>query len=45
MFVSLASGGVGQLHGQFANLSGCYVVGCAGSSEKVCLHNTAQHTL
>ncbi|XP_059655599.1 2-alkenal reductase (NADP(+)-dependent)-like isoform X2 [Cornus florida] len=31
----LASGAVGQLVGQFAKLMGCYVVGSAGSKEKV----------
>lgn len=36
VFVSSASGAVGQLVGQLAKLAGCYVVGCAGSSEKVC---------
>ncbi|XVE80823.1 hypothetical protein DITRI_Ditri15bG0011500 [Diplodiscus trichospermus] len=35
VFVSAASGGVGQLVGQFAKLMGCYVVGSAGSKEKV----------
>lgn len=35
IFVSGASGAVGQLVGQFAKLMGCYVVGCAGSDEKV----------
>ena len=35
MFVSAASGAVGQLVGQFAKLMGCYVVGSAGSNEKV----------
>ncbi|KAG2381058.1 2-alkenal reductase [Vigna angularis] len=35
VFVSAASGAVGQLVGQFAKLSGCYVVGSAGSKEKV----------
>ncbi|XP_076918164.1 2-alkenal reductase (NADP(+)-dependent)-like [Bidens hawaiensis] len=35
MFVSAASGAVGQLVGQFAKLFGCYVVGSAGSKEKV----------
>ncbi|KAI3940701.1 hypothetical protein MKW98_030020 [Papaver atlanticum] len=35
VFVSAASGAVGQLVGQFAKLMGCYVVGCAGSKEKV----------
>ena len=35
VFVSAASGAVGQLIGQFAKLEGCYVVGSAGSKEKV----------
>ncbi|XP_010512261.1 PREDICTED: NADP-dependent alkenal double bond reductase P1-like [Camelina sativa] len=35
MFVSAASGAVGQLVGQFAKLMGCYVVGSAGSKQKV----------
>ncbi|XVF84227.1 hypothetical protein PTKIN_Ptkin17bG0008900 [Pterospermum kingtungense] len=35
VFVSAASGAVGQLVGQFAKLQGCYVVGSAGSNEKV----------
>ena len=35
VFVSAASGAVGQLVGQFAKLMGCYVVGSAGSMEKV----------
>ncbi|KAK9058382.1 hypothetical protein SSX86_023223 [Deinandra increscens subsp. villosa] len=35
VFVSAASGAVGQLVGQFAKLSGCYVVGSAGTEEKV----------
>ncbi|XP_061350683.1 NADPH-dependent oxidoreductase 2-alkenal reductase-like isoform X4 [Gastrolobium bilobum] len=35
VFVSAASGAVGQLVGQFAKLSGCYVVGSAGTKEKV----------
>ncbi|PQQ16330.1 2-alkenal reductase (NADP(+)-dependent)-like [Prunus yedoensis var. nudiflora] len=34
LFVSAASGAVGQLVGQFAKLAGCYVVGSAGSKEK-----------
>ncbi|KAK1413607.1 hypothetical protein QVD17_35383 [Tagetes erecta] len=35
VFVSAAMGAVGQLVGQFAKLSGCYVVGSAGTKEKV----------
>ncbi|KAI4356165.1 hypothetical protein L6164_000208 [Bauhinia variegata] len=35
VFVSAASGAVGQLVGQFAKLMGCYVVGSAESKEKV----------
>ncbi|KAG5569327.1 hypothetical protein H5410_059093 [Solanum commersonii] len=35
MFVSAASGAVGQLVGQFAKMLGCYVVGSAGTKEKV----------
>ncbi|XP_062190858.1 2-alkenal reductase (NADP(+)-dependent)-like [Phragmites australis] len=35
VFVSAASGAVGQLVGQFAKIAGCYVVGSAGSKEKV----------
>lgn len=35
VFVSAASGAVGQLVGQLAKLMGCYVVGSAGSKEKV----------
>ncbi|KAF8391751.1 hypothetical protein HHK36_021985 [Tetracentron sinense] len=35
VFVSAASGAVGQLVGQFAKLLGCYVVGSAGTNEKV----------
>ncbi len=38
VFVSAASGAVGQLVGQFAKLFGCYVVGSAGSKEKVYFH-------
>nr|XP_027120066.1 NADPH-dependent oxidoreductase 2-alkenal reductase-like [Coffea arabica] len=35
VFVSSASGAVGLIVGQFAKLLGCYVVGSAGSKEKV----------
>ncbi|CAN6691778.1 unnamed protein product [Malus baccata var. baccata] len=35
VFISAAAGAVGQLVGQFAKLMGCYVVGSAGSNEKV----------
>ncbi|KAE9450404.1 hypothetical protein C3L33_17696, partial [Rhododendron williamsianum] len=35
VFVSAASGAIGQLVGQFAKLKNCYVVGSAGSKEKV----------
>ena len=37
VFISSAFGAVGQLVGQFAKLLGCYVVGSAGSKEKVSL--------
>ena len=37
VFVSSASGAIGQLVGQLAKLKGCYVVGCAGSQQKVYL--------
>jgi NADPH-dependent curcumin reductase CurA len=36
VFVSAASGAVGQLVGQLAKITGCYIVGSAGSDEKVC---------
>ncbi|VFQ88286.1 unnamed protein product [Cuscuta campestris] len=35
VFVSAASGAVGQLVGQFAKILGCHVVGSAGSKQKV----------
>lgn len=37
VFVSAASGSVGNLVGQYAKLFGCYVVGSAGSQKKVSL--------
>ncbi|XP_072093882.1 2-alkenal reductase (NADP(+)-dependent) isoform X2 [Arachis hypogaea] len=37
VFVSAACGAVGNLVGQYAKLFGCYVVGCAGSQDKVTL--------
>ncbi|EYU35823.1 hypothetical protein MIMGU_mgv1a008967mg [Erythranthe guttata] len=35
VFVFAASGSVGSLVGQYAKLFGCYVVGCAGTKQKV----------
>ncbi|XP_077218524.1 2-alkenal reductase (NADP(+)-dependent)-like [Tasmannia lanceolata] len=35
VFVSAASGSVGNVVGQYAKLLGCYVIGCAGTKEKV----------
>ncbi|KAK4261026.1 hypothetical protein QN277_004079 [Acacia crassicarpa] len=35
IFVTAASGAVGQLIGQYCKLMGCYVVGSAGNQEKV----------
>lgn len=35
VFVSTASGSVGNIVGQYAKQLGCYVVGCAGSPKKV----------
>ncbi|KAJ0093486.1 hypothetical protein Patl1_26849 [Pistacia atlantica] len=35
VFISAASGAVGELVGQFAKLMGCCVVGSAGSNDKV----------
>ncbi|KAG7555550.1 Alcohol dehydrogenase C-terminal [Arabidopsis suecica] len=40
VYVSAASGAVGQLVGQFAKMMGCYVVGSAGTKEKVDLLKT-----
>ncbi|XP_057772288.1 2-alkenal reductase (NADP(+)-dependent)-like [Salvia miltiorrhiza] len=40
VFVSAALGAVGQLAGQFAKLFGCYVVGSAGTQDKVDLLKT-----
>lgn len=42
VFVSAASGAVGQLVGQLAKLHGCYVVGSAGSKQKVIVHYSLQ---
>ncbi|WVZ49052.1 hypothetical protein U9M48_000433 [Paspalum notatum var. saurae] len=35
VFISAASGAVGQIVGQLAKMHGCYVVGSAGSNQKV----------
>ena len=43
VYISAASGAVGQLVGQFAKLSGCYVVGSAGTKEKVTDHDQSFH--
>ena len=40
VFVSAASGAVGQVVGRLAKIAGCYVVGSAGSDEKVSLLKT-----
>ncbi|KAL6658574.1 hypothetical protein ACP70R_004160 [Stipagrostis hirtigluma subsp. patula] len=40
VFVSAAAGAVGQVVGQLAKIAGCYVVGSAGSDEKVKLLKT-----
>ncbi|XP_015698562.1 2-alkenal reductase (NADP(+)-dependent)-like [Oryza brachyantha] len=40
VFVSTASGAVGQIVGQLAKITGCHVVGSAGSDEKVNLLKT-----
>ncbi|KAJ1269181.1 hypothetical protein BS78_07G190700 [Paspalum vaginatum] len=40
VFVSAASGAVGQVVGQLAKIAGCYVVGSAGSDKKVSLLKT-----
>jgi NADPH-dependent curcumin reductase CurA len=39
-FVSAASGAVGQIVGQLAKLHGCYVVGSAGTNQKVLTHTS-----
>ncbi|OEL15504.1 NADP-dependent alkenal double bond reductase P1 [Dichanthelium oligosanthes] len=40
VFVSAAAGAVGQVVGQLSKIAGCYVVGSAGSDEKVDLLKT-----
>uniref|UniRef100_A0A0E0MKU4 Enoyl reductase (ER) domain-containing protein n=1 Tax=Oryza punctata TaxID=4537 RepID=A0A0E0MKU4_ORYPU len=40
VFISAASGAVGQIVGQLAKIKGCYVVGSVGSDEKVNLLKT-----
>ena len=45
VFISAAARAVGQLVGQFAKLLGCYVVGSAGSKEKVSLLKSAQRVI
>ncbi|KAI7727688.1 hypothetical protein M8C21_008151 [Ambrosia artemisiifolia] len=40
VFVSVAAGSVGNLVGQYAKLFGCYVVGCAGTKQKVLIFNS-----
>jgi NADPH-dependent curcumin reductase CurA len=40
VFVSAASGAVGQIVGQLAKIAGCHVVGSAGSDEKIRLLKT-----
>ena len=40
VFVSVASGAIGQIVGQLAEIAGCYTVGSAGSDEKVNLLKT-----
>jgi NADPH-dependent curcumin reductase CurA len=40
VFVSAASGAVGQIVGQLAKLTGCYVVGSAGSDHKVPVYHS-----
>jgi NADPH-dependent curcumin reductase CurA len=44
VFVSVASGAVGQIVGQLAKLHGCYVVGSAGTNQKV-THTSTSFTL
>ena len=36
VFVSSACGAIDQIVGQLAKIKGCYVVGSAGSDDKVC---------
>jgi NADPH-dependent curcumin reductase CurA len=44
VFISAASGAVGQIVGQLAKITGCYVIGSAGSDEKVCVISSALHS-
>jgi len=43
VFVSAASGAVGQIVGQLAKVYGCRVVGSAGSDEKVSINLKLQY--
>jgi len=45
VFVSAASGAVGQIVGQLAKLHGCYVVGSAGTNQKVLTHTSTSFIL
>ncbi|KAL3642124.1 hypothetical protein CASFOL_012939 [Castilleja foliolosa] len=45
VFISAAAGAVGQIVGQFAKLMGCYVVGSAGSKDKVSIFDLLKNKL
>jgi len=45
VFISAAAGAVGQIVEQLAKLTGCYVVGSAGSDEKVFCRKKKQQTI